>query len=107
MTDDNIPIEGEATDAPPPESADLDIPLDGDALFASIMGEVGAGEDAPEVPQGGAAADPAAAEMDSSLLRLKELQQKGTQLLHRQQEMQQSLLWHETQVTSLRTGAQP
>ena len=28
-------------------------------------------------------------EMDSSLLRLKELQQKGTQLLHRQQEMQQ------------------
>lgn len=46
-------------------------------------------------------------ELDSSLLRLKELQQKGTQLLHRQQEMQQSLLWHETQVTSLRTGAQP
>ena len=46
-------------------------------------------------------------EMDSSLLRLKELQQKGAQLLHRQQEMQQSLLWHETQVTSLRTGAQP
>ena len=46
-------------------------------------------------------------EMDSSLLRLKELQQRGTQLLHRQQEMQQSLLWHETQVTSLRTGAQP
>ena len=46
-------------------------------------------------------------EMDSSLLRLKELQQRGTQLLHRQQEMQQSLLWHETQVTSLRTGVQP
>ena len=44
-------------------------------------------------------------EMDSSLLRLKELQQKGAQLLHRQQEMQQSLLWHETQVSSLRTGA--
>ena len=46
-------------------------------------------------------------EMDSSLLRLKELQQRGTQLLHRQAEMQQSLLWHETQVNSLRTGAQP
>ena len=46
-------------------------------------------------------------EMDSSLLRLKELQQRGTQLLHRQAEMQQSLLWHETQVSSLRTGAQP
>ena len=46
-------------------------------------------------------------ELDSSLLRLKELQQQGTQLLHRQAEMQQSLLWHETQVTSLRTGAQP
>ena len=46
-------------------------------------------------------------EMDSSLLRLKELQQKGTQLLHRQAEMHQSLLWHETQVSSLRTGAQP
>ena len=46
-------------------------------------------------------------EMDSSLLRLKELQQRGTQLLHRQAEMQQSLLWHETQVNSLRTGVQP
>ena len=46
-------------------------------------------------------------EMDSSLLRLKELQQRGTQLLHRQAEMHQSLLWHETQVSSLRTGAQP
>ena len=46
-------------------------------------------------------------ELDSSLLRLKELQQQGMQLLPRQEEMQQSLLWHETQVTSLRTGAQP
>ena len=61
MTDDNIPIEGEATDAPPPENPDLNVPLDGDALFASIMGEAGAEEDAPEVPPGGAAAGPAEA----------------------------------------------
>ena len=47
------------------------------------------------------------AETDSSLLRLKELEQRRQSLLHRQEEMQQSLLWHETQVTSLRTGAQP
>ena len=45
-------------------------------------------------------------ETDSSLLRLKELEETGLSLLHRQEEMAQSLRWHETQQSSLATGPQ-
>ena len=61
MTDVNIiPTEGEEPEAPA-EGAAIDLPLDGDAAFASIMGLVGAGADSEEVPPGTEEVPPAAA----------------------------------------------
>ena len=52
----------EETLEPPAQAADtaLEIPLDGDAAFASIMDIMDAGESTEEVPPGAAPADPAA-----------------------------------------------